>query len=146
VLSIILDFDEPTIIVGFFKGATLANEQPAKKKRRIRPSNQTVREQTQLAKAESVKDQPTKKRRAVFGKVLAPLNIVFRPLRWLGRHIIPRYLRNSFAELRNVTWINRKQSRQLTTAVVLFAIVFGALVSVLDLGLDKVFKKVFLKE
>jgi len=47
--------------------------------------------------------------------------------------------------LRQVTWPNRKESRQLTLAVILFAVIFGAMVTVLDYGLDKVFKQVLLK-
>jgi preprotein translocase SecE subunit len=49
-------------------------------------------------------------------------------------------------ELRQVTWPDRKQSRQLTLAVVMFATVFGIVVAILDYGLDKAFKKVFLHE
>ena len=87
------------------------------------------------------------------------------PLRWLGRGIarIARalnkikifhwiglilwwpYFRNSWKELRQVTWPTGKQSRQLTAAVIVFATVFGLLVALLDFGLDKIFKQVLLK-
>lgn len=43
-----------------------------------------------------------------------------------------------------VTWPSRQQTRQLTFAVILFSIVFGILVALVDFGLDKLFKKVIL--
>ncbi len=83
--------------------------------------------------------------RALLYGFFAPLRFVGRVLKWLGRHIIPKYFRNSFAELKLVTWPNRKTTRQLTSAVILFAIVFAAFVSSLDFGLDKIFKRILLK-
>ncbi len=125
----------------------MSTEEPAKKKRRLRPSSgETVRQRVE--KTSEVVDKKPKQAKVVRepGKISQALRAIARPFKWLGRHIIPRYLRNSFAELKNVTWPTLKQSRQLTTAVVLFAIVFGAFISALDYGLDKVFKKVFLHE
>jgi preprotein translocase SecE subunit len=43
-----------------------------------------------------------------------------------------------------VTWPSRKQTRDLTIAVILFSIAFGAIVALVDFGLDKLFKKVIL--
>lgn len=63
----------------------------------------------------------------------------------IGKVIVPVYLRNSWRELKLVTWPSWKQSRQLTFAVLVFAIVFGALVAVVDYGLDKVFRNILLK-
>lgn len=64
---------------------------------------------------------------------------------WIGRILFPRYFRNSWRELRLVSWPNWQQSRQLTFAVLAFAIVFGALIAGVDYGLDKLFKQVLLK-
>ncbi|GAC1390835.1 MAG: hypothetical protein NVSMB46_01400 [Candidatus Saccharimonadales bacterium] len=61
------------------------------------------------------------------------------------RSIIPRFLINAWKELKDVSWPNRKESRQLTIAVFMFSIVFGALIAITDFGLDKLFRKVFLK-
>ena len=69
----------------------------------------------------------------------------FRVFRILGRILVPRYFRNSWKELRQVTWPTGKQSRQLTLAVIMFAVIFGVLVALLDYGLDKVFKQVLIK-
>lgn len=78
-------------------------------------------------------------------KIPAPLRVIWQPIGWILRHIIPRYFKSAYHELRLTTWPNRKQSRQLTIAVVLFAVVFGVFVWVLDYGLDKVFKELFVK-
>lgn len=69
----------------------------------------------------------------------------FRAFRIIGRILWPYYFRNSWKELRQVTWPNGKQSRQLTLAVMVFATVFGIVIAVLDYGLDKVFKQVLVK-
>jgi len=123
----------------------LAEDQPTKKKRRLRSTaSETVREKARSS--ETTKPKKSGKVRTALAKVFGPVAFIFQPIRWLGRYLVPRYFKQAFAELKNITWPSRKQARQLTTAVVLFAIVFGALVSSLDYGLDKVFKKVFLKE
>ncbi|HET8670873.1 MAG TPA: preprotein translocase subunit SecE, partial [Candidatus Saccharimonadales bacterium] len=69
----------------------------------------------------------------------------FKPFRILGLILVPPYFRNSWKELRQVTWPRFKDSLRLTFAVFAFAAVFGALVALLDYGLDKVFKEVLLK-
>lgn len=123
----------------------MAEDQP-KRKRRLRPtSSETVRERA--AKAQIAAAEPAKqgKVRSVLRKISLPFRLLGRGLRWLGRFIIPPYLRNSWRELRLVTWPNRRQSRQLTFAVMVFAIIFGILVAGVDYGLDKLFKQVLLK-
>lgn len=71
--------------------------------------------------------------------------IIFKIFHILGLIIYPRYIRNSFAELKDVTWPNFRLSIKLTYAVVIFAIIFGASVALLDYGLGKVFKIILLK-
>ena len=120
----------------------MAEDQP-KPKRHLRPST-TVRQETQKAKIVQV--ERVSWLRQFFRAITKKLSFLFRPIRWVGRHLIPRYIRGSFSELRQVTWPDRKQSRQLTIAVVMFATVFGVVIALLDYGLDKAFKKVFLHE
>jgi len=81
------------------------------------------------------------------GKIFAlrPFAIIGKVLRLIGKIILPAYFRQSWQELRLVTWPNWKQSRQLTFAVLVFATIFGALIAIVDYGLDKVFKDVLLK-
>jgi preprotein translocase SecE subunit len=120
--------------------------EPAKQKRRLRPSSETVRSRAEKASQASEQSERKQEVQKTPSKFTAPFRAVAGPLKWFGRHFIPRYIRHAFRELHNVTWPGRKQSRQLTSAVLLFGIVFGFFVSVLDYGLDKVFKKVFLHE
>lgn len=68
-----------------------------------------------------------------------------RAVRFAGRLLGMRYIYTSWQELRDVTWPSRSEGRRLTTAVILFAIVFGALVAGVDWGLDKIFKQLLLK-
>lgn len=119
------------------------DEHQPKTKRRLR-QNTTVRQEVVKTKEPKLKKVSWLRRglKAITKKI----GFIFRPLRWLARHIIPRYFRRSVGELRQVTWPDRKQSRQLTLAVVMFATVFGIVVAILDYGLDKAFKKVFLHE
>ncbi len=142
----------------------MAASQPAKPKRRIK-NPETFRERA--VKAAEASDEPkrttpVKQASVKFASVIFNL---FRPvvgvlskilslkpfawlgkvLRLIGKIIFPAYFRQSWRELRQVTWPNWKQSRQLTFAVMVFAIIFGAAIAVVDYGLDKVFRNVLLK-
>lgn len=80
-----------------------------------------------------------------FGRLLIRIER-FKPIHWIGLILIPHYFRNSWRELRMVTWPSRRESRRLTSAVLVFAVVFGVLVAAVDYGLDKAFRKVILKQ
>ena len=67
-----------------------------------------------------------------------------KPMRILGRVLGLTYVRSSWQELRQVTWPTKREGRRLTTAVIIFSIVFGALIALTDYGLDKAFKQLFL--
>lgn len=140
----------------------MADEESTKRpKRRLRTAAPTVREQAEKAQASSEKPKRGRRVKAATktaGKPLSkvwsflghifnrqPFRLIGKILRFIGRIIFPRYLRNSFRELRFVSWPNRKQSRQLTFAVLAFAIIFGASIALLDYGLDKLFKSLLLK-
>jgi preprotein translocase SecE subunit len=125
-------------------------EETAKPKRTIK-KNETVREKAEKATESS--QQPrrlqTTRRRAGApfraagrgGKKLGK----FKPFRILGFIIVPPYFRNSWKELRQVTWPSFRVAIRLTFAVIAFAVVFGVLVAILDYGLDKLFKQVLIK-
>lgn len=136
-------------------------EQPIKKKRLVK-NPETFRERA--LKTATQNEQPkrvTQLRRATsrplgrmlrpIGRALArlfrhqPFKIIGQALRLIGRIIFPEYLRGSWRELRRVKWPDWNESRRLTVAVLIFAIVFGGLVSIVDYGLDKIFKQVLLK-
>jgi len=125
------------------------------KKRRVIRKVETVREKS--AKTTEQAEAPSRKQQ-IWRGFTAPLRFVgrgfkklgsflgrYKVLRIIGRILLPRYFRNSWKELRGVTWPTMKQARQLTLAVMVFAITFGLVVAVLDFGLDKVFKEVLVK-
>lgn len=143
---------EPTINVGFLhiEEQEVADETNEKRPRVVKKA-ETVREKAEKAVEDSKQPRRlhTTKRRAG-----APFRLVGRIARRLGKikplHIIsivlvPPYFRNSWRELKQVTWPKRRDSFRLTFAVIMFATVFGIVVALLDFGLDKLFKQVLLK-
>lgn len=123
-----------------------------KPKRRLVKKAETVREKAEKASSES-SNQPRRLRQAKRGAG-APFRALgavgkklgkFKPLHIISLIIVPPYIRNSWRELRQVTWLKPKESLRLTYAVVAFATIFGIVVALLDFGLDKVFKQVLLK-
>lgn len=66
-------------------------------------------------------------------------------VKFIGRIIGLKYIRDSFSELRTVTWPTLRESTRLTGAVLIFSLVFGLFVAVVDFGLDKLFKQILLK-
>jgi preprotein translocase SecE subunit len=126
-----------------------------KRKKRVRKSPETVRERT--AKADSAVKKPRRLRRSA-STFARPLKTIHRtgkkeyylPLpdnragRFLNkrRHIVPRYFREAWAELRLVVWPGRRETWKLTLAVFIFAIIFSLLVAITDYGLDKIFKRI----
>jgi len=136
----------------------VAKESPQKKVRRLKAAPVTVRERAERA-ANTANKQPKQSRiRKVTSRATSPLRKVsgkvarikiWKPFKFAGRIIarvlVPPYIRNSFHELRLVSWPNRKQTFQLTFAVLLFATAAGLLIAVFDFGLDKLFKQVILR-
>ena len=125
----------------------------SKPKRRLkRAAPETIRERAaKAAEANDKKVKPARKPRKIF----APFRAIgrffkrigaFPPVRILGLILLPRYVRNSWKELRQVAWPSRKESFRLTSAVLIFAVIFGIIITITDYGLDKVFKKVILKQ
>jgi preprotein translocase SecE subunit len=133
----------------------MADEQPNKPTRRIVKNPETFRERA--IKASETSDTPSRAGAAkqASGKAASRVFTPFRRLsgflgkyrffRVLGKVLLPAYFRNSYKELKLVTWPSWKQSRQLTYAVLVFAIVFGGVIALVDYGLDKVFRQVLLK-
>lgn len=68
-----------------------------------------------------------------------------KPLRFLGRVLGFSYVRSSWQELKLVTWPTRREGMRLTSAVIIFSVIFGALIAIVDYGLDKLFRQLLLK-
>lgn len=128
-------------------------EESAKPKRRVLKQAETVREKAEKSTKDLAPKEPGVIRLAA-RYIAAPLRGIGRglakighkqPLRAIGHVLWPTYFRNSWKELRQVTWPRRRESWQLTTAVIVFAAIFGILIALVDFGLDKLFKQVLLK-
>ncbi len=87
-------------------------------------------------------------------KIVRPLRFLLwpfktRPARFIGRVFAAifflRYFRNAWKEVRQVTWPNRKETWQLAFAVFVFAVIFGAMITATDYGLEKLVQKIILK-
>ncbi len=73
----------------------------------------------------------------VLGRRLDP----FFPIKWLFK-----YLRDSYRELKKVTWPDRKTAWKLTGTVFLFSVIMALLLFGLDSGFNKLFELAFLKD
>ena len=140
----------------------MAERVPRKRKPRIRKTAPTVRERAVAAQAKATKEKPRRIRR-LLAEIPSPFrrlhlhlhlpqNRLFNALRAIGRFVkkilsklAPRYFINSWREVRQVAWPNRRETWRLTLAVFVFALVFGALVAGVDKGLDELFKHLVLK-
>jgi len=134
------------------KGSVVA-EKSAEPKHRLVKKAETVREQTEKSTKELAQKEPGVTRLTlsylarpfqIVGKVLAKVGHK-QPFRFIGHMLWLAYFRNSWKELRQVTWPSRRESWQLTSAVIIFATIFGILIAIVDFGLDKLFKQVLLK-
>jgi preprotein translocase SecE subunit len=119
----------------------------------------TLREQAEIARSKATAEKKPSKIRKFFSAIGAAMrktrithNPVTKFIARIGRFIlkilrwiVPNYFVNSWREVRLVTWPTRRETWRLTSAVFIFAIVFGALVSGVDKILDEIFKKVILK-
>jgi preprotein translocase SecE subunit len=127
-----------------------------KTKRRVK-NPETFREKALKATEDSQKPAKAAKLKAGGAKAVSPikqsarkmsetkaLKPLHKPARIFGKIIVPPYLRSSWAELKLVTWPNWTQSRKLTTAVLIFAIIFGATIAGVDWILNKIFKELLL--
>ena len=136
-------------------------DQPSRKKRQVK-NPETFRERA--AKAAITADQPKRGTRlksagsATVGRATKPLGRglkkagktkparkLRKPARLVGKIVLPTYLRNSWRELKLVSWPSWGESRRLTYAVLVFAVIFGASIALVDYGLDKLFKSILLK-
>ena len=135
-------------------------DKSASKAAKTKRKDLTVRQRSEQAPVEKKRilrrtatgaSRPIKATGRGIAKVFRPLRFLLwpfktRPVRFLGRIIAAilflRYFRESWRELKQVTWPNRKQTLQLTFAVFVFAVVFGAMITITDYGLEKLFKAI----
>ncbi len=122
---------------------------PEKDKNKSQSQPESVRERAERAISEASK--PKKKANIEVdtksksnSKLLARSKKTKKEKKQRRFHIIPKFIRLAFVEIKLVTWPNARTTFKLTTAVIIFATVFAILVSLVDYGFGKIFKKVFL--
>ncbi|MDQ3123527.1 MAG: preprotein translocase subunit SecE [bacterium] len=127
------------------------------KKPRVRKI-ETVRDRASKSKAKAqakANKQPKHRVRRAASAVARPLRsparvvskpFRVRPVRFAGRilgHIFwPKYFRNSYKEVRQVTWPTRRETWKLTFAVIIFAVAFGLAAAGTDWVLDKIIRRI----
>ena len=127
-------------------------------KKNLKTGNETVRQRTLRLETKSAKKADNAGKRSLAGAFwwgfTRPVRLLahavgklgrYRFFRIIGRILLPNYLRNSWRELRQVAWPDRSTSWRLTYAVIIFSVLFGSLVAVVDFGLDKLFKELIIK-
>lgn len=133
------------------------SEPKAKRVRRVRKA-ETVRERNAKASAKASKTGRLSKTKTGASNAVSKVGRglkkeIYIPMpdnkfgRFLNkrRSFIPKYFKESWKEVKQVTWPNRKTTWQLTFAVFMFALIFGAIITIVDYGLDKVFRAVLVK-
>lgn len=119
---------------------------------RKKAAKPTMREQADNTAVQSGKVSRKRRFFSVIGKPFRPIGRLlvrierWKPIHIIGLVIVPRYFRNSWKELKLVVWPGRRETWRLTSAVLIFAVVFGVMIAIVDYGLDKVFKKIILKQ
>ncbi|HSX47867.1 MAG TPA: preprotein translocase subunit SecE [Patescibacteria group bacterium] len=133
-------------------------DKPQSKKRKVKDPESFRQKALREKSGQAEKRKLTSSFKVYLSKLFSPIANLFRkiakqkafrpfvkPVKLIFKIIFPKYFRSSLKELKLVTWPTLKQSRQLTFAVLIFAIIFGASIALLDLGLDKIFRNILLK-
>jgi len=134
------------------------------KKRRVIKKSKTVREkrekaadakpkQRRVRQAADKANRPIKATGRGVAKAARPFGFALKPFRTRPGRLVGKvlykvlfigYFVNSWRELRQVEWPNRRETLKLTLAVFVFAISFALMIAILDFGLDKVFKQLLI--
>lgn len=114
---------------------------PTKPKTQTQPKTQTKPTETQTKTTKAQAKQQAKlaktKAKAAKAKIKAKANTPEKPLKQvfiLARPFVAlgRYLRNSWRELRQVRWPNRKATWKMTLAVLVYCAIFIVFIMLLD--------------
>lgn len=118
----------------------------------------TLREQ----RSEETSGRKPRRFKAATGKISRPLRRAashskreFHPVklpdnragRILGKRVnlVPKFFREAWSEITQVTWPTGREMVRLTIAVFIFSVILTAIVAVLDLGLDKLFREIIVQ-
>ena len=76
--------------------------------------------------------------------VFTPQEKGFKGFLTKKRSWTPNYFKSAFKEVKQVTWPSRNETWRLMISVFIFAFIFGLLITIVDFGLEKLFKGAFL--
>ncbi len=130
--------------------------------KRTKRSNAPKKTQSVREKREAHTTAKPKRIRSTAGKITTPIKSTKKlatkeihvvPLpdnrigKFLGKkgRLTPKFVREAFAEVKLVTWPDRKNTVKLTMAVFIFAVIFAAIVGLLDWGLGELFEEFVVK-
>lgn len=112
---------------------------PTKPKTQTQPQTKPAETQTKVTKAQAKQQAKLAKTKAkaAKAKIKAKANTPEKPLKQvfiLARPFVAlgRYLRNSWRELRQVRWPNRKATWKMTLAVLVYCAIFIVFIMLLD--------------
>lgn len=113
---------------------------PASVEENLRPESRVAKAVNKAGKKASevgsVEVSTPTPKEGLLGKRVNPLG----PIKWLLR-----YIRDSYRELKKVTWPDKKTAWKLTGTVFLFSFVMAMFLFGLDTVFSKMFEKLFLK-
>lgn len=117
------------------------DKKPTSVEDNLRPESRVVKAVNKATKKASevstVEVSTPTPRKGLLGKRVNPLG----PIKWLFR-----YIRDSYRELKRVTWPDKKTAWKLTGTVFLFSFVMAMFLFGLDSIFSEMFKKLFLKD
>lgn len=112
----------------------------AKAKKKAKASGSKTPKNIMVSTASAIK--------TFFAKITSPIRSS-KAWKFLRKKILRSpfggYFVNSWRELKQVTWPNRKTTWKFTFTVIVFSAFFAALVSVLDYGFDNLAQRIFLQ-
>ena len=103
---------------------------------------------TKASKLKSKVHKPLSSLRSVAAKEYHPIKAPDKKgVRVLNKKvkIIPNFIKNSWKELRQVTWPTKKDAARLTFAVIIFSIFFAIFVQILDFLFSRLVKEIILR-
>ena len=108
-------------------------------KQAVKMAKEIVKEDKKVVKKEKIVKAKKEKK-----PLPMPIRIITAPFRWIAKPFIAlgRYIHDSWLEIRQVRWPNRKATWKLVGAIFLYSAFFIVLVMLLDALFNFIFSKI----
>ena len=103
----------------------------------VKAKNSSNKKLEKAKKAEQKAKKSEKKEKKKVPVILLPLYWITAPFRALGR-----YIKNSFIEMRQVRWPDRKSTWKMTISVIIYVVLIAAFVMAMDALFTFIFNKI----